>query len=194
MDLHFRLPRASTFAPVTALTVIFISSFSPCSAATKVRLGQPVVAMQYAPLYFGVKRGIFATKVYSGGATMRRFAIAALGTGDVDYINMAFAWRAPRRVSPVGLPRPQDTLLAGRSAANQSARDLQVIAYSRATRRKSFSRFAAAGVNPKRRLTFQVVFAHAQGLLAAPGCCTAPSFNGWQPSKVDHVTFWPVRT
>ncbi|HET7393402.1 MAG TPA: hypothetical protein VFK25_06400, partial [Candidatus Binatia bacterium] len=32
----------------------------PCAAATKIRMAQPVIAMMYAPLYFGVHRGIFA--------------------------------------------------------------------------------------------------------------------------------------
>jgi NitT/TauT family transport system substrate-binding protein len=61
---------------------------SPCAAATKIRLAQPVIAMMYAPLYFGVHQGIFADEGFElEFMTMRTdLAIAALGTGDVDYI------------------------------------------------------------------------------------------------------------
>ena len=61
---------------------------SPCAAATKIRLAQPVTAMMYAPLYFGVHQGIFADEGFElEFMTMRTdLAIAALGTGDVDYI------------------------------------------------------------------------------------------------------------
>ena len=60
----------------------------PCAAATKIRLAQPVIAMMYAPLYFGVHQGIFAGEGFElEFMTMRTdLAIAALGTGDVDYI------------------------------------------------------------------------------------------------------------
>ena len=60
----------------------------PCAAATKIRIAQPVIAMMYAPLYFGVHQGIFADEGFElVFMTMRTdLAIAALGTGDVDYI------------------------------------------------------------------------------------------------------------
>ena len=60
----------------------------PCEAATKIRMAQPVMAMMYAPLYFGVHHGIFANEGFElEFMTMRTdLAIAALGTGDVDYI------------------------------------------------------------------------------------------------------------
>jgi NitT/TauT family transport system substrate-binding protein len=60
----------------------------PCEAATKIRMAQPVMAMMYAPLYFGVHHGIFADEGFElDFMTMRTdLAIAALGTGDVDYI------------------------------------------------------------------------------------------------------------
>lgn len=60
----------------------------PCAAATKIRMAQPVMAMMYAPLYFGVHQGIFAAEGFElEFMTMRTdLAIAALGTGDVDYI------------------------------------------------------------------------------------------------------------
>lgn len=79
------------FSPLTlvaALVFALITLFSPCAAATKIRLAQPTVAMMYAPLYFGVKQGIFAGEgLEVEFMTMRTdLAIAALGTGDVDYI------------------------------------------------------------------------------------------------------------
>lgn len=60
----------------------------PCAAATKIRMAQPVIAMMYAPIYFGVHQGIFADEGFElEFMTMRTdLAIAALGTGDVDYI------------------------------------------------------------------------------------------------------------
>ena len=36
----------------------------PCAAATKIRMAQPVIAMMYAPLYFGVHQGIFADEEF----------------------------------------------------------------------------------------------------------------------------------
>jgi ABC-type nitrate/sulfonate/bicarbonate transport system substrate-binding protein len=78
----------STLILVAALIGALMSVFSPCAAATKIRLAQPTVAMMYAPLYFGVKQGIFAGEgLEVEFMTMRTdLAIAALGTGDVDYI------------------------------------------------------------------------------------------------------------
>lgn len=68
--------------------VSFLIAAWPCAAATKIRLAQPVIAMMYAPLYFGVHRGIFADEgLELEFMTMRTdLAIAALGTSDVDYI------------------------------------------------------------------------------------------------------------
>jgi ABC-type nitrate/sulfonate/bicarbonate transport system substrate-binding protein len=83
-----RLTYFSIRAPLAALQFFLLAAFSPCSAATKIRLGQPVVAMQYAPLYFGVKHGLFADEGFDVEfMTLRTdLAIAALGTGNVDYI------------------------------------------------------------------------------------------------------------
>jgi ABC-type nitrate/sulfonate/bicarbonate transport system substrate-binding protein len=54
----------------------------------KIRLAQPTTAVMYAPLYFGVQQGLFAAeRIELEFMTMRTdLAIAALGTGDVDYI------------------------------------------------------------------------------------------------------------
>lgn len=71
-----------------ALTLGFLLTASPGTAATRIRLAQPVLAMMFAPLYFGVNQSIFAREGYElEFMTMRTdLAIAALGTGDVDYI------------------------------------------------------------------------------------------------------------
>jgi NitT/TauT family transport system substrate-binding protein len=58
------------------------------AAASKVRIGQPVIAVMYAPLYFGVNQRIFADEgLELDFMTMRTdLAIAALGSGGADYI------------------------------------------------------------------------------------------------------------
>jgi NitT/TauT family transport system substrate-binding protein len=73
---------------LNALLISFLFSAWPCAAATKILMAQPVIAMMYAPLYYGVHHGIFADKGFElEFMTMRTdLAIAALGTGDVDYI------------------------------------------------------------------------------------------------------------
>lgn len=60
----------------------------PCTAATKIRLAQPVIAMMYAPFYFGVDEGLFLNEGFDVEfMTMRTdLAIAALNAGQVDYI------------------------------------------------------------------------------------------------------------
>jgi NitT/TauT family transport system substrate-binding protein len=73
---------------LSALIIGLLMAAWPCAAATKIRMAQPVIAMMYAPLYFGVHQGIFADEGFElEFMTMRTdLAIAALGTGDVDYI------------------------------------------------------------------------------------------------------------
>jgi NitT/TauT family transport system substrate-binding protein len=73
---------------LNAVLIGLLMAAWPCAAATKIRMAQPVMAMMYAPLYFGVHRGIFAGEGFElEFMTMRTdLAIAALGTGDVDYI------------------------------------------------------------------------------------------------------------
>ena len=81
--------KISHLTTIGALIVAFlIEASSTCSAAVKIRVGQPTVAMMYAPLYFGVKQGIFADEDFAVEfATMRTdLAIAALGTAELDYI------------------------------------------------------------------------------------------------------------
>jgi ABC-type nitrate/sulfonate/bicarbonate transport system substrate-binding protein len=79
------LPRAEFIAAAIAA---FLFAAPICVAATKVLLAQPVIAVMYAPLYFGAKQGIFTTEgLELEFMTMRTdLAIAALGAGEVDYI------------------------------------------------------------------------------------------------------------
>lgn len=65
-----------------------LAAFPAASFAEQVRLAQPTVAVMYAPFYFGVQQGIFAAEgMEIEFATMRTdLAIAALGTGEIDYI------------------------------------------------------------------------------------------------------------
>lgn len=86
MDDPIRCARALLYTLATVLMGVL--AFSQVHAAAKIRLSQPVVAMQYAPLYFGVRHGLFADDGFEVEfMTMRTdLAIAALGTGDVDYI------------------------------------------------------------------------------------------------------------
>lgn len=84
--------------------------------------------MMYAPLYFGVDQNIFADEGYElKFMTMRTdLAIAALGTGDVDYSTHGGASAARRSAglpSQVGLrARSQDVVLAGGSPQIKTAR------------------------------------------------------------------------
>ena len=73
---------------LNAFIIGLIMAAWPCAAATKIRMAQPVIAMMYAPLYFGVHQGTFADEGLDLEFTTMRtdLAIAALGTGDVDYI------------------------------------------------------------------------------------------------------------
>jgi NitT/TauT family transport system substrate-binding protein len=58
------------------------------SAIAKIRLAQPTIAVMYAPLYFGLQQELFAAELIDlEFMTMRTdLAIAALGTGEIDYI------------------------------------------------------------------------------------------------------------
>jgi ABC-type nitrate/sulfonate/bicarbonate transport system substrate-binding protein len=73
---------------VAALLMIWLMAAWPCAAEPKIRLAQPVIAVMYAPLYFGVDQGIFADEgIELEFMTMRTdLAIAALGSGGADYI------------------------------------------------------------------------------------------------------------
>jgi ABC-type nitrate/sulfonate/bicarbonate transport system substrate-binding protein len=68
------------------LSLWFGVPFAFCAA--KIRLAQPTTAVMYAPLYFGVQQELFAAeRIDLEFMTMRTdLAIAALGTGEIDYI------------------------------------------------------------------------------------------------------------
>jgi NitT/TauT family transport system substrate-binding protein len=59
-----------------------------CLAAERVRLAVPTVAVMYAPIYLGIQQGIFAAEGIELHISSVRtdLAIAALGTGELDYI------------------------------------------------------------------------------------------------------------
>jgi NitT/TauT family transport system substrate-binding protein len=81
-------PKHSRVIAFAALIAALLAMVSPSLAASKIRLAQPLVAMMYAPLYFGVKQGFFTHEGFDLEFMNMRtdLAIAALGTGDVDYI------------------------------------------------------------------------------------------------------------
>lgn len=58
------------------------------SASEKVRLAVPTVAVMYAPIYLGLRQGIFVAEGIDLEISSMRtdLAIAALGTGEIDYI------------------------------------------------------------------------------------------------------------
>lgn len=74
---------------VYALTA-YLGSAQAAQAVTleKVRLAVPTVAVMYAPIYLGFQEGIFAAEGMNLEITMMRtdLAIAALGTGEIDYL------------------------------------------------------------------------------------------------------------
>lgn len=88
MKSYVGIPNAFIRKILNGFIIGLLMAAPPCAAATKIRVAQPVIAMMYAPLYFGVHRGIFADEGFElEFMTMRTdLAIAALGTGDVEYI------------------------------------------------------------------------------------------------------------
>src|SRR5713226_842994 len=67
---------------------LVFAKFSASLAAEKVRLAVPTVAVMYAPIYLGIHQGIFAAEGMELEISSMRtdLAIAALGTGELDYI------------------------------------------------------------------------------------------------------------
>ena len=75
-------------------------------ATEKVRLAVPVVAVMYAPYYFGIKHGIYAAEGLELEISAARtdLALAALGTGQFDYLaHGGAALRAAARGFPLKL-------------------------------------------------------------------------------------------
>lgn len=76
------------------------------SVSQKIRLAVPTVAVMYAPIYLGLHQGLFAAEGLDLEiVTMRTdLAIAALGTGEIDFIaHGGAALRAAARGFPVKL-------------------------------------------------------------------------------------------
>lgn len=103
-----QLPRKAIFKAVS-LFIYCLSSLGLCQpslASDKVRLAVPVVAIQYAPIYFGVKKGLFAEEGLELEIHVMRtdLAIAGLNTGTLDYIaHGGAALRGATRGLPIKL-------------------------------------------------------------------------------------------
>jgi ABC-type nitrate/sulfonate/bicarbonate transport system substrate-binding protein len=78
--------RASAVAVALLLILIVISPVF--AASSKIHVAQPTITVMYAPLYFGQQQKVFAAEgIDLEFMTMRTdLAIAALGTGEMDYI------------------------------------------------------------------------------------------------------------
>jgi NitT/TauT family transport system substrate-binding protein len=77
-----------------------------CLALDKVDVAVPVVAVQYAPIYFGIQQGVFASEGLAPAMHVMRtdLAIAGLNTGGLDYIaHGGAALRGARRGFPFKL-------------------------------------------------------------------------------------------
>jgi NitT/TauT family transport system substrate-binding protein len=182
----------------------------PCAAATKIRMAQPVMAMMYAPLYFGVHQGIFAAEGFElEFMTMRTdLAIAALGTGDVDYImHGGAALRAAAQGFPLKLifaldhktpfwlvARPQIKNvreLTGKKIGISFPGDTPQIILKRFLRRQ--------GINPDRDVAYvsgQFSPTALQSLLGGvlDAAVLAPPFNVIGAEKLDHAfVSWRLR-
>jgi len=68
--------------------VFLLAPCKPCFALEKVLLAVPVVAVQYAPIYLGLKQGLFTEEGLDPEIHVVRtdLAIAALSKGKLDYI------------------------------------------------------------------------------------------------------------
>jgi ABC-type nitrate/sulfonate/bicarbonate transport system substrate-binding protein len=90
-------------------TVIFLllcGAAPPAFALDKINLAVPVVAVQYMPIYLGIREGIFAAEGLAPEMHVMRtdLAIAALNTGRLDYIaHGGAALRGARRGFPLKL-------------------------------------------------------------------------------------------
>lgn len=89
------------------LTCLFALALPrPSLALEKITLAVPVVAIQYAPIYLGVKEGIFAEEGLAVEIQVMRtdLAMTALNTGNLDYIaHGGAALRGATRGFPIKL-------------------------------------------------------------------------------------------
>ena len=92
---------------IMTLTVLLLCGVNlPAFALDKITLAVPVVAVQYMPIYLGIREGIFAAEGLSPEMHVLRtdLAIAALNTGRLDYIaHGGAALRGARRGFPLKL-------------------------------------------------------------------------------------------
>ncbi|MBI2090472.1 MAG: ABC transporter substrate-binding protein [Deltaproteobacteria bacterium] len=88
-----------------------LGSVQALFAIEKVRLAVPVVAVMYAPYYFGIKQGIYGAEGVELDVSVARtdMALAALGTGQMDYLaHGGAALRAAARGFPLKLVYAMD--------------------------------------------------------------------------------------
>lgn len=88
------------------ILAIAVSQPHSIQAVEKVRLAVPVVAVQYMPIYLGIKQGIFASEGLELEISTARtdLAIAGLGANQIDYLaHGGAALRAAARGFPLKL-------------------------------------------------------------------------------------------
>lgn len=86
--------------------IFVLVSYEPCFALEKILLAVPVVAVQYAPIYFGLQQGLFAEEGLDLQIHVVRtdLAIAGLSAGKLDYIaHGGAALRGATRGFPIKL-------------------------------------------------------------------------------------------
>ncbi len=70
------------------LWLLGLGFFDPAAAAEKVRFAVPVIAVQYAPIFLGIREGLFAREGLEIEIHVMRtdMALTALNVGQLDYI------------------------------------------------------------------------------------------------------------
>lgn len=73
---------------LSLLSILIFPSLTPAAQIERVKLAIPTVAVMYAPIYFGLDQGIYSSEGLDLEIVSMRtdLAIAALGTGEIDYI------------------------------------------------------------------------------------------------------------
>lgn len=105
-SIHGRAGRRIITAVISAVALIGWLGQAVPAAADKVTLAVPVVAVQYAPYYLGIRHGIYAAEGLELEISVARtdMALAALGTGQIDYLaHGGAALRAAARGFPLKL-------------------------------------------------------------------------------------------
>ena len=182
------------FGPCVPLILCLgFAKLSISSAAERVRFAVPTVAVMYAPIYLGIHQGIFAAEGMELEMSSMRtdLAIAALGTGDLDYIaHGGAALRAAAQGFPLKLvfaldhkapfwlvARPEIenlNMLKGKKIGVSFPGDTPQLVLKRFLRRQ--------GIDPDREVSYvagQFSATTLQSLLAGAldGAVLAPPFN-----------------